>query len=254
MIIAAEWVKFRSLRSLAWTLLATMLLVPGLGAVFSFGRGQAIAGAPEAERAAFDPTQTSLSGILMAQIAVAALGALMITSEFAGGTIRPSLAAVPGRTRLLAAKAALLGTVVCLLGAAAALLAFGLGQRILAGRGAPSATLADGGVARAVLGAGLYLAAAALLGLALGVLLRSTAGAVSVAGVVLLIVPIFSSLLPASLAAWIATWWPSLAGLRLLAVLADPERLSPWAGTAVLAGYVCVALAAAFTVFRRRDV
>ncbi|MFC7531609.1 ABC transporter permease [Actinoplanes sp. GCM10030250] len=252
--VRSEWVKFRSLRSLAWTTLSLVLLMVGLGALFSFGRGREVGTAAPADQAGFDPTLTSLSGILLAQIAVAVLGVLVITSEFASGTIRPSLVGVPWRSRLLGAKAVMLTSVAFTVGAVAGLAAFLLGQPIISGQNAPSAGLGDAGVLRAVLGTGLYLGATALLGLALGALIRSTAGALTIVIVVMLTVPVFSSLLPQAAAEWVTKWWPSLAGMQILAVVQDPDGLTPWQGLGVLAGFAAVVLAAAFVVFRRRDV
>lgn len=248
--LRAEWIKYRSLRSLPWTTLSVILLMAGLGAVFSLGRARQA----EADPSEFDPTMTSLSGILLAQIAVAVLGVLVITSEHASGTIRSSFAAVPRRSRLLAAKAVMLVLLSTVVGALAGLTAFLIGQPIIGAQGAPSASLADDGVARAVVGAGLYLGVTALLGLALGVLARATAGALTIAMVVLLAVPVFSPVLPAAIAAWVTKWWPSIAALQMLRGVPAPGMLSPWEGLALLAGTVGVVLAAAFLVFRRRDV
>src|SRR4029079_19704769 len=58
-----------------------------------------------AVKASFDPTASSLSGLFLAQIAVAVLGVLLITSEYATGQIRATLAATPQRLTVLAAKA-----------------------------------------------------------------------------------------------------------------------------------------------------
>jgi ABC-2 type transport system permease protein len=252
--VRSEWVKFRSLRSLAWTTLTVVVLMAGLGALFSLGRGREVGDRAPADQAGFDPTLTSLSGILLAQIAVAVLGVLVITSEFASGTIRPSVAGVPRRARLLGAKASMLALVAFLVGTVAGLLAFVLGQPIIGGQDAPSAALADDGVLRAVVGTGLYLGATGLLGLALGALIRSTAGALTIVIVVMLTVPIFSSLLPQAAAEWVTKWWPSLAGMQILTVVQDPSLLMPWQGLGVLACFVAVVLGAAFAVFVRRDV
>ena len=59
--------------------------------------------------------------------------------------------------------------------------------------------------------------------------------------------------LPSAVAGWIAKWWPSMAGLRVVTVARDPSVLAPWAGFGVLAAFGAVVLAAAFLVFARRD-
>jgi len=134
------------------------------------------------------------------------------------------------------------------------LAAFLLGQRVIAGQGLVAASLGSGSVDRALLGAGVYLAVTALFGLAVGAMLRSTAGALTIVIVVMLIAPIFSAALPAAVAGWIAKWWPSMAGLRVVTVRPDPAVLAPWAGFGVLAAFGAFVLAAAFLIFARRDV
>ncbi|MFF5292161.1 ABC transporter permease [Paractinoplanes globisporus] len=254
-VVRAEWVKFRSLRSVLWTAGTVLVLMAGLGALFSFGRAHELAvEGTAADRAAFDPTAASLSGLLFAQIAVGVLGVLAVSSEFASGSIRPSLAAVPVRGRLLAAKAATVTAVALVIGWAGGLAAFLLGQAIISGQGLASASLGDGGVVRALLGTGLYLTAIALFGLAVGAMIRSTAGALTIVIVVMLLFPIFSAALPSGLARWIAKWWPSMAGIRVVTTTPDPAVLGPWAGFAVLAAFGAIVLAASFAVFGRRDI
>lgn len=254
-VVHAEWIKLRSLRSVLWASGTVLALMAGMGALFSYGKAHALAASGTAgDRAAFDPTAASLSGILLAQIAVGVLGVLVVTSEFASGSIRPSLAAVPVRGRLLAAKAVTVTAVALVIGWAGGLAGFLLGQRVIAGQGLAAASLGSGAVARALFGAGLYLGLTALFGLAVGAALRSTAAALTIVTVVMLIAPIFSAALPAAVAHWLAKWWPSMAGLRVATVVPDPAVLGPWAGLGVLAAFGTATLAGAFLVFTRRDV
>ncbi|WP_030439241.1 ABC transporter permease [Actinoplanes subtropicus] len=254
-VVHSEWIKLRSLRSVVWTSATVVALMAGLGALFSLGKAHELAvSGTAADRAAFDPTAASLSGILLVQIAVGVLGVLVVTSEFASGSIRPSLAAVPVRGRLLAAKAVAVTAVALVIGWAGGLAAFLLGQRVIVGQGLAAASLGSGAVDRALFGAGLYLAVTALFGLAVGAVLRSTAGALTIVIVVMLLAPIFSAALPAAVANWMARWWPSMAGLRVATVVPDPAVLGPWAGFGVLAGFGALVLAGAFAVFGRRDV
>ncbi|WP_433378194.1 ABC transporter permease [Actinoplanes sp. CA-142083] len=249
-VVRAEWVKFRSLRSVLWASVVVVALMAGIGALFSLGQARAFM----TKGSGLDPTAASLSGVLLAQIAVGVLGVLVVTSEFASDSIRSSLAAVPVRGRLLAAKAATVTAVALLIGWVGGLAAFVVGQVVIDGQGAPSASLTDSGVPRALLGAGLYLAVTALFGLAVGAMIRSTAGALTVVIVVMLTVPIFSAAFPEGIARWIAKWWPSMAGLRVLTTVRDPSVLGPWPGLAVLTGFAAVVLASSFAVFARRDV
>jgi hypothetical protein len=175
-VIRSEWTKLRTLPSSAWSLLAAAALIVGFGALYA---GVRVTRPPRdpAAIASFDPTAVSLSGISLAQLAIGVLGALIITGEYATGTIRTSFAAVPARLPVLWGKAVGFALAVLALCLPATMAAFLVGQSILSS-GDLDTTPGQPGVARAVLGAALYLAAVGLLGLGLGALLRGTAAAV----------------------------------------------------------------------------
>jgi hypothetical protein len=253
-LLLSEWTKLRSLRSTIYTLLAVVVLAVGLGALIGNGSGMNYHELTPAERADYDPTANSLQSFILVQLAVAVLGVLMITSEFATGMIRTSVVAVPSRIRLLAAKGVVVGAVALAVGQVAAFGSFLVGQALIANTGAPYATLATPAVLRAVVGLGLYLTLVCLLGLAVGALIRATAGAIVVMVAVVLIVPIFTPILPEVVAKLVGTYWPTVAGSRIVTVVPNPDVLSPWVGLALLAGFVAVVLVVAFAVFRRRDV
>src|SRR6516165_3912943 len=200
-VLRSEWTKLRTQPSVFWSLLATMILIAGFGIVYSLVRetrpphGAAIA--------SFDPAAVSLSGVQLAQIAAGVLGVLLITSEYATGLIRTTLAAVPRRLPILWGKAALLSAATVAVSLPAAVAAFLAGQSIL-GRQHLAVSLSHPGVARAVLGCALYLAVAGLLGLGLGALLRSTAGGISALFGLLFAPPLVVGFLPGN--------WPGQAG------------------------------------------
>jgi ABC-2 type transport system permease protein len=247
--LRSEWTKFRSLRSTWATVLGTVVLGLGLGMLISSGMGESFHAMPPEEQAAFDPTNGSLTGLIVAQLAIGVLGVLVATSEYATGMIRTSLAAVPRRGRLLAAKAGVFTPAALIVGQAVAFGAFAVGQPVLAGEDAPHAALSDPEVLRAVTGAGLYLTLIGLVGVALGVLVRVTAAAISILVGGALIVPAFAGALPDV----VQKFWPTLAGGRIMAVTPNPDALGPWAGFGVLAASVALLLAAAYAVFRLRD-
>ncbi|HKA96000.1 MAG TPA: ABC transporter permease, partial [Streptosporangiaceae bacterium] len=172
-VLRSEWTKLRTQPSALWALLSAVILIVAFGILYSLLRE---ARPPHgAAAASFDAAGISLSGVQLAQIAVGVLGVLLITSEYATGLIRTTLAAVPRRLPVLWGKAALLVAATVAVSLPAALVTFVAGQSIL-GRQHLAISLSHPGVARAVLGSALYLAVAALLGLGLGALLRSTAG------------------------------------------------------------------------------
>jgi ABC-2 type transport system permease protein len=248
----SEWVKLRSLRSTYWSMLAAAVCIVGLGVVFAFAYAGQYKSQSPAQQAQFDPTTITLSGVWFAQLAIGVLGILTITAEHASGTIRSSLAAVPRRGRLLAAKAAVFGGVTLATCLPAGLAAFLIGQPILA-RSAPHASLADPGVLRAVAGAGLYLTGLAVFCVAIGIFIRHTAGAVATMVAVLFAVPTILSSLPD---AWqhAARWLPSNAGGSLWIVHRTPDALPPWLGFGAFLGYTAVLLLGAYALFARRDV
>jgi hypothetical protein len=247
--LRSEWTKFRTIPSNLSTLLIAVLLMAGPGALTAYRASEGYRGG------AFDAAHISMyGGFLFAQIAVGALGVLVTASEYATGMIRTSLAVVPRRGRLLAAKIASFGGIALVTGEITGFATFLLGQRAIAAGGAPSVTLGQPGVLRAVVGMGLVWALVGLVGVALGCLLRDAMTAVTVLVAVNFIIPIIGPrLLPESAGALVTTYWPISAGLQVTTTLQDPERLAPWAGLGVLAGCTAVLLAAAFALFRWRD-
>lgn len=249
----SEWTKLTSLRSTAYTLVTVVALAAGFGALIGNGSATRYHESTPEEQAAFDPTAVSLQSYIVVQLVVSVLGVLIVTSEYATGMIRTSLASVPSRPRLLAAKAAVGGTVALLVGQVAAFGSFFVAQALLASNGAPSVTLGSPDTLRAVVGAGLYLALICLLGVAVGVLVRATAGSVVLMVAVTLLIPVLVPTLPEDVAKFVGTYWPTQAGARIVTVVPNPNILSPWVGFSVLAGTVAVMLGIAFVVFQRRD-
>ena len=102
----SEWTKLRTQPGALWSLLSAVILVVAFGILYSLLR---VARPPHgAAAASFDPTSVSLAGVQLAQIAAGVLGVLLITSEYATGLIRTTLAAVPRRLPALWGKAAVL--------------------------------------------------------------------------------------------------------------------------------------------------
>jgi ABC-2 type transport system permease protein len=252
-VLRSEWTKLRSLRSTFYSLLAAVLITVGLGTAFSAATAAHWARTSPGERAGFDPTATSLSGTFLAQLAIGVLGVMMISGEYSTGMIRASMTAVPRRVPVLWAKVVVFAVATFLLALVAEVLAFVLGQHFLATKGI-AASFSDPGVIRAVAGAALYLTVVGLLGLGLGAVLRSTAGAISTLFGLLLVLPILVHFLPSNWGDHISKYLPGTAGQSLWTVRPDPAALSPWAGFVVFALYAVVALVAGALLLRRRDV
>jgi ABC-2 type transport system permease protein len=250
-VVRSEWTKLRSLPSTRWSLLITLVSVVGFGALYCLLR---VARPPDnpAAVAAFDATAVSLTGVQLAQFAVGVLGVLLVAGEYATGLIRTSLTAVPARLPVLWGKAitfALTTLIVCL---PATLAAFLVGQSILSEKRLDIA-LSHPGVARAVFGSALYLAAIGLLGLGLGALLRSTAGAVATLLGLLFGPQLLTGLLPSAWSDRIYPYLPVPAGAAVANLHPDPASLAPWSGFALFCLYTAVVLALAAWQLRRRD-
>jgi ABC-2 type transport system permease protein len=250
-VVRSEWTKLRTLPSTAWSLLAAVALIVGFGALYCLVRVTRPPSDPAAA-AAFDPTAVSLSGVQVAELAIGILGVLLVAGEYATGTIRTSLAAVPRRLPVLWGKAVVFGLTVLVLCLPAVLAGFLVGQSILSAEQL-DITLSHPGVARAVVGSALYLSAVGLLGLALGALLRSTAWAVAGLFGVLFGPQLLTGLLPAAWSDRVYPYLPGPAGVAVTAVQPDPAALAPWSGFGVFCLYIAVGLAVAAWQLRRRD-
>ncbi len=200
---------------------------------------------------AIEPVSTSMAGLAMGQLAIAVLGVLAISSEYSSGGIRTSFIAVPRRGRLIVAKVLVLFPVALAVGTAACVTSFLVGQRLLSSTGV-SASLDDPGVLRAVLGGGLYLAASALLGFALGALFKHSAGSIAAAVAALIVLPPLTQLLPSAWGKTVSKWFTTNAGQQI--ALVDPgSGAGPWTGYLAFILYSVAILAVAVALLRTRD-
>ena len=246
-----EWLKLRSVRSTWWTLIVLAAGMIGLAILVMAHQHWATMSA--ADRASFDPTSNSYAGLVIGQLAIGVLGVLTVTSEFSSGMIRATLAAVPRRPLVLAAKAAVVAAVTLVAGEILAFAAFVIGEAVLKSP-APHATLGQPGVLRAVLMAGAYPALIGLIGVGLGALIRHTAGAISAVVGVLFVLPLILVPLGTSIQNAAGQFMPMLiAENSLTAVKPVPHSLSPGLGFALLFLYAVAALAAGGWALARRD-
>lgn len=252
-VLRAEWVRFRSLRSTWITLAVTVVIVVGLGALFTAARAAHWPPRDPGEAVTFDPTRASLGGTFLAQLSIGVLGVLIVSGEYATGMIRATFTAVPRRLTVLVARTVVFAIVTLVVLVPTCVLAFVIGQHFLSSAHIQT-SFAAAGVTRAVIGAGLYLVAVGLLGVGLGWLVRHTAGAIATLVGLLLILPILVHFLPDPWPDRISKWLPGEAGQALWSVRPDPNTLAPWTGFGVLMAYVAVAMVAAAVVLRRRDV
>ena len=251
-VFVSEWTKLRSVRSTRWALLAAVVLTIGLAAISSAVIASHWAGMPAAERAGFNPLEPSMIGLNFAQLAIGVLGVLVISAEYSTGMIRSSFCAVPRRLPVLWAKAGTYAAVTLVLMVPAALVAFFVSQSILSGQHIQIA-FSQAGVARAVIGAGVYLTVLGVFALGLGAIIRNTAGAITAFAGILFVLPGLMHVLPTSWNDAVSPYLPSNAGQQIMSIVRDPNALSPWVGFAVFCGYAVVVMAIAAVLMRRRD-
>ncbi|MEO5664383.1 MAG: ABC transporter permease subunit [Nocardioides sp.] len=255
-LVAAEWIKMRSLRSTGWALLALVMVSVGLSVMATSLYMSKWSSLDQADR---DHLLTDPVGLILqptaiyGQIAVCVLGALMIASEYATGTIRVTMLAQPRRPAVLLAKATVLAGVVMVVGELIAVTSFLIGQRVLAERA--DVSLGDPGVLRAIIGTGLYLAAMALFSLGVGTAIRHTGTAIATILGTVLVLPPLTSLLPGRLGHYLSTYLPGEAGQQLLSVGdGSGSWVMPWQGFAALMLWALGALGVGGLLLVRRDV
>jgi ABC-2 type transport system permease protein len=248
-VLRSELFKLRSIRSTRWTLLAAVIsniVLAALTAVFLPGRLSAH------ELASVDSIRLSLAGLHLSQIAVGVLGVLVITSEYGTGMIRATLAAMPRRRTLLAAKTLAFTATALVVGTLACFAAYFVFQAFLTS-GPLKSAVGDPGVTRAVAGGGVYLTVLGLLGLGLGAILRSSAAAIAALFGLLFVPVILLGMLPHAWQNTVGPYLPMVAGDAIYALHPEPGGLGPAAGLAVLGGYAVAALAIGFALITRRD-
>jgi ABC-2 type transport system permease protein len=247
--VRAEWIKFWTVRSSTWSVVAMFVLGAGLTALVCATSAGWLAG-DEAD----EPVGAFLTwGMMFAQVTAIVLGTLAVTSEYGTGMIRATLSATPRRGTVLAAKALVLTATLFVAGTVTALAGYLAGNWFLEREGIGVA-LTDDGVLRAITGSGLYMAGLGLFAAAVGLLVRHTAAALSIVLGLVFVVGNMTMLLPGAWGEWTTKLMPGNAGSGIATVEAfNPTLLDPWVGFAVFAAEVAVLLAVAAASFTRRD-
>jgi ABC-2 type transport system permease protein len=246
-LLAGEWTKLRSARPTLVALLGTAAIMIIAGAWYCYHvAGQWAQTDRDPVRAPF------VLALLFAQLGVGVLGVLAFTSEFGSGMIRTTFTAVPQRRAVLAAKATAVGALVLAAGEATSFITFFTGEAFL---GRYGVTLAHPGALRAVAAAGFYLMTVALLGLGLGAICRSTAGAlVSMFLVTFLASSVFG---PVPQPPWSYRVYryllPANADRLISSQAHNGQVPSVLAALLICAAYPVVALTVASFLLRRRD-
>lgn len=253
-VVRSELIKMRSLRS-TWITYAVAVILGILFAVLaSLGRGSEAYQHHEP----LDVAGFPLHGIVIfAQLAIGVVGVLFITGEYATGSIRASITAVPRRLPVLLAKASVLGVVTAAVALVMSFAAFWAGEAMLSSSYHASATLGSHGALLAVLGTSLYIVCVAIIGLGIGFAIRNTGGAIATLVGVLLILPLLVSFLPQSWSDHINKYLPLTIANHMLqtgSLDPTPHALSNGWGAVMLVIYAVAALGIGLTILKRRDV
>jgi hypothetical protein len=251
-VVVGEWIKFRSVASTRWTLLAAWAATLVVGLLVCAAIAAQWEQMSATDKASLDPTFRSLTGLVVGQLAVGILGVLVVTSEYATGLIHSTLAAVPLRCQVLAAKTVVLAAPTLLVATVASVGAFLGGQALLSstGRGVSLGSAAE---VRAVVGGGVYLTLLAFLGLGLGAVFRRTAGAIAAFVGLVLVLPAVIGPLPKPWGRDIVQYLPADAGQAFVQMHIGAGSLPPWIGIGVLSAWVAASLGCAAWLITRRD-
>jgi ABC-2 type transport system permease protein len=252
----AEWTKLRTVPGPAWLLLGVVAMTIAVST--------AAVGATHCQQdlaCPVDTTKLSLTGVQFGQAVVAILAVLTIGNEYSSGMIRVTLAAMPKRHAMLAAKAILLAALVLAAGAVAVFGSVLAGHLILPGHGFTSARgfqpvwLSYGPTLRAACGSVLYLGLIALMSLGVAVIARDSATSTGVVLALLYVFPIVLAFVGNE--HWqhrLERWTPTIAGLTIQTTT-GPRGLviSPWGGLGVLGIWTAAALVLSALALRLRD-
>ena len=261
-VALSEWTKLRSLRSTRWSLLVAVVLTIGLPMLFATVLSSRWGQIDPGERADHSRHRLdiALAGVNVSQLAIAVLGVLLITGEYSTGMVRATLTAVPRRLPVLWAKALVFAAVVFCLMLPSVLLAFFGSQAILRHHHILELSFTHAGVPRAVVGSALYLVLVGVFALAIGAIVRSTAGGIATFAAIFFVIPPLLNILPSSWNDAVSPYLPDAAGRDMFSLtLSLPGEhvtsndLSPGWGFVLFLGYCALALAIAAVLLVRRD-
>lgn len=249
-VVWAEWIKFRTVRSSFWTLVVAAVVTVGAGAaLLPSGIDEAAGPGVAAARAVEEGWW--FFGLHLSILAVSILGVLVASAEYRTGTMRATLAAVPSRPRVLAAKVVSFTGVTLVAGVLQAAAAFLVAVPILADRSI-NVPLTDPAAWRGVAVATLAVVGAGLFGLGAGLVVRGAAGAIGAVVLILWIIPELTLFVPDS---WghVVKVLPANAMYAMFTPVEQMQLLSRSAAGVVFFGYVAVLLGVAGVLFARRD-
>ncbi|MFD9489215.1 ABC transporter permease [Streptomyces sp. NPDC059991] len=247
--LASEWTKIRSVRSTMWTLGVLIVLVLGIGLLAAVA-----VNASDAKMGDTPLLSLGFYGVLLGSICVITLGVLTIASEYGTGMIRTTLTACPSRARILAAKS----VVFFLLSFVIVTLSTGLVAMLQTAMVDAANKPTGSELFKATVGVSLYVSTLGLLSLAVGALIRHSAGAITVMiGVVLLPLVLALFMFAPSLESVRETLFEYSIPSQLAVFYGAPVNDSGptgWTPLLILGAVTAAALGGAFAALNNRDV
>jgi hypothetical protein len=253
-VLLSEWTKLRSVRSTKWSLAVGFLLTIAFPVIFAFATRSHWGSMSPSDRAGRHPLEIALAGINVAQLAIAVLGVLLISAEYTTGSIRSTFTAVPKRLPVLWAKLIDFAVVSFVLVLVAAVVSFFTSQAILHSIPQLQISFTHAGVPRSVLGGAVYVMLVGMFALALGAIVRSTAGGIATFAAIFFVLPPLMNVLPLSWNNAISQYLPLEAGSQLFTLHHGAHTLRPLTGGLVLVAYCAAAILIAAVLLVRQDV
>ena len=259
-VLNSEFIKFRTLTSTLILLACTLLVMVGFGALTGWGTGTfseqamrdpeaAAAIAAQGDLAITVPT----SGIAFAQLILGSLGVLLMSSEFTTGMARSTFAAVPKRLPAFVAKLIVVVVASFLLTATSSFLAGLVALPILDSYDL-KLDLGSSQSVKLLLVSSVYVAAVAAIGLALGSIIRNSAGGIMSLVGLFFVAPIALQIIQGDVAKEIRKYLPGNTVEPMTAVKHLPDTLEAWQAALVLGAWVVVPVILAMVLLKKRDV
>ncbi|HXQ60113.1 MAG TPA: ABC transporter permease subunit [Acidimicrobiales bacterium] len=246
-VVRSELTKIASLRSTFWTLIVTAV---GTVAVTILTTANVHHGPGPGFYRGFDATNSALTGLALATLAIGVFGILAATGEYGTGTIRSSLTATPRRRLFLVGKVLVVGAIALAVSEVLTFTCFWIGQAVLSAGGVSSATIGQPGVLRAVALSGAFLALLGLLALGLGVIIRHTAGAMAAYVGITFLIPLLIHNLPGTPVRYTPV---GMLANSVSATVPQAGQVSAPEGLLLMALYTTVVLGLAAVLIARRD-
>lgn len=247
--VVSEWIKFRTLRSSGAVLGGAVFGMVAIALLVGYNIRHVGPSLQADDLAASGPMQ----GYYLGQLLIGSLGVLFVSGEYSTGMIRSTMTAAPKRIPVVWAKLIVFVAVTAATMILVSVIAFISAQALIA-QYRTGFSLADPGVPRVVIGTGVYLTLAGVIGAAIGWIVRRTPGALVAYFAIIVVLPV---LFANALGTWgkdVAQVLPGAAGRTFVSSIREPHTLSPWLGLLVLLAWAVSGLTVAVITLKRRDV